>query len=105
MHAPDREHVRRVPAADDDHVLREHELAHPLGRPREEAQRGGLRAAAKALVEKDDQLGVLARCRGDVEDARPAREPEDVVVEQPRLLFRVSPAAHADELGGTPASV
>ena len=39
VHAPDREHVRRVAAADEDDVVRERELAQVCGRPRIERER------------------------------------------------------------------
>src|SRR5581483_6742014 len=100
VHAPDREHVRGVATADADAVLCEHHLAQVLGRPGEGAEVGELGPLAEAIVEPREAGRVLGDRGRDVHQVRPvlADEAEDVVVEQLRLLDRVSAAAKTDDV-------
>ena len=59
VHAPDREHVRRVPAADEDDVLPRTHLAQVGRRPREEGEVRRLRLRPVGRVERDRVRGVL----------------------------------------------
>jgi hypothetical protein len=72
VHAPDREEVRGVAAADEDDVVRECELAHAGGRPRIEGERRQRRAV---------ELGQLVRLRARrrvEEHVRAAGEAEEM---------------------------
>ena len=81
--APDRERVRRVPARDVDRVLREHELAQLVGRPRAERDVARLGAPRERLVEREQRsspatsppsarTGPAARLRARARDRRSA---------------------------------
>ena len=100
VHAPDREHVRGVAAADADRVLREHELAQVGRRIREREQRARLGAAREAVVEHRRPRSPGRRRGRHVEHARPlfAGQLEHVAIEQVGLLGRVSAAAEADDV-------
>src|SRR5256714_7326831 len=92
--APDREHVRRVPAADVDDVLGEQEVTDVQPRPPEQLEMRRLGALSERLVEADDVVGGVAARRGQEADAGPLAdgEPEHEVVEHRVAVVR-KPAA------------
>ena len=70
--APDRKHVRRIAARDEDHVLRKQVFAHVSPRHAEELEMGGLAANGReCLVEEDDPVGRISGRRREEADARP----------------------------------
>jgi hypothetical protein len=93
VHPPDREHVRRIPAADVDDVLGEQEVADVAPRPAEEREMGRLRALAERLVEVDDVAGRVSLRGREEADTRAvaAGQAQDEVVE-PRVVVGREPA-------------
>ena len=96
---PDGEHVRGVPAADDDHVLRRGRSARrSRRRPGEELQVRKLPEAAPGLVEADDRLRRRRRPRWERSRARGCSFPRDVARELgqlPTVLVGPRPAGRA----------
>ena len=100
VHAPDREHVRRVPAADEDHVLGEHELAQARRRPGKERDVRGGRGGRQQVVEAQDRRRVVADGGGNDRDPRlrPSGEADDVGEQAPGPGLVAAAAAEADDL-------
>jgi hypothetical protein len=98
--APDREHVRRVATADEDHVLLADELFEVLRGPREEGDIGGRAALGQAPVQIQHGLGVVGdrgRDRTDLRVALPAQL-DGVGDEPPRLLLARAAAADSEDV-------
>ena len=84
VHAPDRERVRRVPAAHVDDVLRGDPRRRLLRHPEELEMAGLAIAAGEGVVEPLDALGTLAARRRQKADPRPRfpAQLEQVVLQQ-----------------------
>ena len=106
MHAPDREHVRGVAAADVDHVLARHVLRRSLGHAEQRHVARLAVARRELLVEADDPLGLLAARRRQVADARPARSGEtEQEILDPGIAAEQGAAAHREDVSAHAASV
>ena len=97
MDAPDREHVRRVPTADEDQVVPERQLAQVLRRPGKELDAAHLRTTRVRVVDPQRLRRVLAARRRHEQDFRPflACQPEEML---PHGLGRGAAADREDLL-------